>query len=142
MNDFVKFIKKYSDFLIMLFLWILSFYVGTLFLSYGSLGRNEPLSLQTSQMNLLQFLKPNFIDSLFSAPDQMPLYFWLLNVWKFLVGNDKWWLRYLSVFFYQASIIVNFILLKRIYRKLDSFLISLLLIFNLFYFDQVQYIRF
>lgn len=123
-------------------LLVLSLCFGLPFLEVAPLGRNEVLSLQTGHGSLAEFFVAGKFSHLFAAPDQQPLYFYLLRMWKYLWGMDIWGLRLLSVIFYSLSCLACYRLLRFHFTKINSLLISLLYTSNIFLIDYAQYIRF
>ena len=128
-------LQKHKNTLIFLSILLLAFVLRLFYLSHESIWLDEGISIAMAKLNFAQLIDKSAIDSL------PPLYYLLLHYWMLLLGDSEFSVRFLSLVFSAASIVVSYQLTKYLWQEKVALITAFLLAISVFHIEYAQEAR-
>jgi uncharacterized membrane protein len=128
-------LQKHKNTLIFLSILLLAFVLRLFYLSHESIWLDEGISIAMAKLNFAQLIDKSVIDSF------PPLYYLLLHYWMLLLGDSELSVRFLSLVFSVASIVVSYQLTKYLWQEKVALITAFLLAISVFHIDYAQEAR-
>ena len=128
-------LQKHKNTLIFLSILLLAFVLRLFYLSHESIWLDEGISIAMAKLNFAQLIDKSVIDSF------PPLYYLLLHYWMLLLGDSELSVRFLSLVFGLASIVVSYQLTKYLWQEKVALITAFLLAISVFHIEYAQEAR-
>ncbi len=128
-------LQKHKNTLIFLSILLLAFVLRLFYLSHESIWLDEGISIAMAKLNFAQLIDKSAIDSF------PPLYYLLLHYWMLLLGDSEFSVRFLSLVFSVASIVVSYQLTKYLWQEKVALITAFLLAISVFHIEYAQEAR-
>jgi mannosyltransferase len=127
--------QKHKDTLIFLSILLLAFLLRLFFLAHESIWLDEGISIAMAKLNFAQLIDKSAVDSF------PPLYYLLLHYWMLLFGDSEFAVRFLSLVFSLASIVMSYQLTKYFFQEKVAMITAFLLAISVFHIEYAQETR-
>jgi mannosyltransferase len=128
-------LQKHKNTLIFLSILLLAFVLRLFYLSHESIWLDEGISIAMAKLNFAQLVDKSAVDSF------PPLYYLLLHYWMLLFGDSEFSVRFLSLVFSLASIVVCYQLTKYLWQEKVALITAFLLAISVFHIEYAQEAR-